>query len=574
MSTCRRRLIGLASPLFLFVLLGCSSRPPESTPPAESEAKADGPDWFVDITERSGVRFHHDAGAIEKHLMPQIVGSGCAVHDFDGDSRVDLLLLNNGGPGSPHRNAVYRQRSDGTFEDVSRGSGLEFSDYCMGVAIADVDRDGRPDILITAYLRTRLFRNLGGMKFEDISEAAGIRNAQWGSSAAFLDYDKDGHQDAFVLNYVAYDPSWECRSKTKTLDYCSPSNFAGTSARLFRNLGPSPDGVIRFEDVSLRTRISDVPGPGLGVAVADLDGNGWPDIFVANDGKPNRLWMNRGDGTFKDESVSRGVALTNMGEAFAGMGVALGDFNNDRLPDLYVTHLGVETNTLWLQDRRGYFQDRTHRSGLASSKWRGTGFGVVTEDFDRDGFLDLAVANGRVKRESDALGPDHWSPYAERHQVFRNLGNGQFKDLSANIRSICGMPSVGRGLASGDFDNDGAQDLLLTTAGGEARLYRNVCPESGHWLGVHAIDPALNGPSLGAVVDLKHGGRTQTRLVSTCLSYLSAGPASVHFGLGDSTAVESLIVAWPNGSRESFPVPGVDRYLRIEKGSGRPERTP
>ena len=568
-----RRLLSLlvtTSALCLGLALGCSvSAPNPDAAPAETP---DGPEWFEDATERLGVHFTHDPGPVDKHWMYQVVGSGCAIHDLDGDNRPDLVLLTNGGPDSKSTNRLFRQKPDGTFEDVSSGSGLDFTGWSMGIAIGDVDNDGLPDVLITQFERTRLFLNLGGMKFRDISEEAGIKNPLFGTSAAFLDFDRDGRLDLFVVNYVDYDRTWACRSVGGELDYCSPKTFPGTSSKLFRNLGAAGGKRVAFEDVSATSRIGDIPGPGLGLTVADFDGDGWPDVFVANDGQPNRLWMNKRNGTFADEAATRGVAFTQMGQVYAGMGVALGDIDNDGLQDLYVTHLTNETNTLWKQGPRGFFQDKSSEAGLFGTRWRGTGFGALMADFNLDGLQDIAIANGRVSRESPTtVKPGlsaHWSPYGERNQLLANAGNGQFQDVSMNSPALCGYHTVARGLACGDIDGDGAPDLLINAIGERARVLRNVVPNRGHWLAVRAIDPASKRPAIGAEIAVNASSVKRTRVLGSAQSYLSAGPATAEFGLGTAAAFDSIEVLWPDGRKESFPGGPADRAWELRKGSG------
>jgi hypothetical protein len=566
----RSRLLALLVLAFSLTALNCNGK----QPPAVEEEPA-GVEWFEDATTQSEIDFVHDCGPVDgKYFMPQIVGSGAALFDCDGDGRLDVYLLNNGGPnGAPNR--LFRQGKDRRFRDASAGSGLDFAGYNMGVAIGDVNNDGSPDVLVTQYGGIRLLLNDGKGVFRDTTERSGLSNPDWGASAAFLDYDRDGWLDLVVVNYVDYDRSHPCTSPNGAKDYCVPKVFAGRVSRLFRNRGGEGHPGC-FEDKTLTSGLGRVPGPGLGVVCADFDGDGWPDIFIANDGQPNRLWINQKNGTFKEEAGLRGVAYDNMGQAGAGMGVAHADFDGDGLADLFVTHLRGETNNLWTQGPAGLFQDRTGVRGLGNPRWRATGFGVAAADFDGDGWPDLVVANGGVARvaalsDAASLG-SHWSGYAERNQLFRNLGSGRFRDISTSSRVLCGMPNVARGLAVGDIDNDGALDVLLTTVGGRARLLRNVASDRGHWLSVRCLEPATKREACGAVVRVWVDGRPRwLGRADPGGSYLCSSDARAHFGLGTVTRIDSLEVWWPDGARESFPeATAVDREVTLHKGSGKP----
>ncbi|MFO0806886.1 MAG: CRTAC1 family protein [Gemmataceae bacterium] len=556
---------------FLLLLAACGCRndapPPAADPPPE---KADGPAWFEDITDRAGLNFVHDPGDVAKYLMYQCVGSGCAIVDLDGDGRPDLLLLSNAGPGANSTNRLYHQKADRTFEDVSAGSGLDFAGHNMGVAVGDLDNDGRPDLILTQVNGAKVLLNRGGMRFEDVTKQSGLQNPMWGTSVAIFDFDRDGRLDVFVANYVDYDPSWPCISATGAKDYCAPKVFHGTASKLFRNRGTNP---VTFEDATVSSRIGERAGPGLGVAVFDCDGDGWPDVFVANDGKPNHLWFNKRDGTFAEEAASRGAAMTALAQAFAGMGVALGDLDNDGLFDLYVTHLASETNTLWRQHPAGQFQEATAAWSLTATHWRGTGFGTLAADFNNDGWLDLAIANGRVAREpvpkkKPILAP-HWEPYGERNQIFANTSQRSFRDISLNTPAFCGYDTVARGLACGDVDGDGLLDLLVNAVGEKARLLKGVAPERGNWIAVRAIDPRLKRDAIGARIIVRCGETIRTRLIASSDSYLSAGPLVSHFGLGSSDRVDSFEVQWPDGSRESFQGVPAGQTIELLKGRGR-----
>lgn len=558
----------LASP---FGAVGC--RPATAPEAADQSGEADGPVWFEDVTDRVGLNFTHDPGPTGSYFMPQSMCSGCAVLDFDGDGLLDLYLLTYSGPESKSTNRLFRQSPDGRFRDVTEGSGLGVAGLSNGAAVGDVNNDGRPDILLTLYGSIKLFLNRGNGRFEDATAEVGLNNPVWGMSAAFLDYDRDGWLDLIVVNYVDYDPKKECPAPDGGLNYCGPNVFPSISSRLFRNRGLSTGSEktpeLQFEDVSFSSGIGRVPGPGLGVVCADFDGDGWPDIFVANDGEPNRLWMNRRNGTFVDEAVSRGVGYTMTGQAFAGMGAAVGDVDGDGLFDLYVTHLSHQTNTLWKQGPRGHFRDQSADTGLLGTRWRYTGFGTLMADFDLDGAVDLAVVNGRIIRGGQArnTGLGHWETYAERNQLFANDGRGRFRDISTANPAFSRW-NVARGLACADFDNDGAPDLLVTSVGDRARLFRNVAPNRGHWLKVRVTDPRLNRDAYGAEVRVRVGGREQVRLANPAESYLVSSSPLLLYGLGSSATYESIHVSWPDGSHEVFPGGPADQFVQLRKGEG------
>jgi hypothetical protein len=556
--------------------LGCHS----SAWNSEREEPAP-PAWFQEITEKAGLRFTHDPGPFGEYLMPQIMGSGSALFDFNNDDRLDIYLLQNGGP-KGQKNRLYQQMPDGTFHDVSEGSGLDIAGYNMGVAVGDVNNDGWPDVLVTAYKEVRLFLNNGNGTFTDITTESGLHDPLWSTSAAFFDHDRDGWLDIVVVNYLEYDPSHRCNDPNSGLpDYCFPKAFRGTAACLFRNLGPQRKGTgktVRFQDVTKQSGLDQKPSLGLGVVCADFNGDGWPDILAANDGKPNHLWINQRDGAFQEEAGPRGIAYNGLGMSQANMGIAVGDIDGDCLFDIFITHVTDETNTLWRQGPRGSFRDRTATAGLAAPRWRATGFGTVLADFNHDGALDLAIVNGRVSRRPDgkAEGVDpNWGPYVERNQLFANDGSGRFRELSAT--DPFGKPwAVSRGLATGDIDNDGALDLLVTTIAGPARLYRNVAPKQGHWLVVRVLDPALHRDAYGAVITVQAGGRRWQGILNPGYSYLSSNDARVHFGLDAVDRVDSIQVKWPDGdsTEEIFPGGAMDRFVVLRRGEGKTAAKP
>jgi hypothetical protein len=577
-------LVGVGCAVYFFLLKPGTSRP--QRPP---DRQAPGPAWFADVTDQAGLRFVHDAGPdpqeTRNYFMPQLMGSGAALFDFTPDGRIKYLYLLQNGGAKGARNRLYRQLPGGRFKDVSAGSGLDIAGYNMGVAVGDVNNDGLPDVLVTQYQGARLFLNNGDGTFTDVTREAGLHNPGWGCSAAFFDYNRDGWLDLVIANYVAYDPTVRCTDAKKRPDYCGPNKFPGQGARLFRNQGGSNNGftlvwrgllplvVPRFRDVTKTSGLGAAKGRGLGVVCADFDGDGWPDMLVANDGEPNHLWINQQNGTFTEEAVPRGLAVNRLGTSEANMGIALGDVTGSGRFDVFITHVTEETNTLWRQKSRGLFQDQTARLGLVTTtQWRGTGFGTVLGDFDQDGGLDLAVVNGRVVRPHhlpSALGP-RWSAYAERNQLLANDGPWGFRDISLDNPALCGTPNVARGLAYGDIDGDGALDLLVTTAGGKARLYRNVVPRRGHWLLIRAVDPRLGGrDAYGAEVRVRAGEQRWLRLVNPASSYLCSNDVRAHFGLGAAARVDEIEVRWPDGLVEVFPGCKADRRIVLARGAGK-----
>jgi enediyne biosynthesis protein E4 len=564
----------LLSFVIVALLLGCQ-RPDTSL---QLDAAAD-LSWFEEVSEQRGVQFVHDAGPIGSYFLPQVIGSGAALFDFNNDGLLDIYLLQNGGPKSSSTNRLYRQLAEGRFEDVSRGSGLDIAGNNMGVAVGDVNNDGWADVLVTQYGGLKLFLNRGNGTFTEVSTEAGLDSPLWGTSACFLDYDRDGWLDLVVTNYVDYDPTWRCDDTLGKRDYCHPNSYPGSVTRLYHNLGGAgaSSGRVRFEDVTLPAGLGRLPGPGLGVVSADFDGDGWPDILVANDAKPNRLWINQHDGTFKEEGLLRGLALNGMGQPQGNMGIALGDVRSDGssrgLFDVFITHLTEETHTLYVQGPSGFYTDGTAAAGLTRSGWRGTGFGTVLADFDQDGYPDLALVNGRVSRRSASAEPGRasfWDDYRERNQLFANQGNGQFRDISLPNNALCGTPRVSRGLAYGDVNNDGAIDVLVTTIGERAGLYLNVVPARGHWLLVRALDPRLRRDAYGATVTVRCGSRRWSGLVHAGGSYLCSNDPRVHFGLGHREAVDELRVRWPDGAEELFPGRPADQIVTLRKGEGQP----
>lgn len=546
---------------------GCG---PESGRAPEHSDSGRPRDWFADVTARTGVAFVHRAGT--NYFMPDQVGSGVVVFDFNRDERLDLYLVQNGGGAA---NQLFEQRPEGTFQDVSAGSGLEVVGRGMGAIAGDVNNDGWPDVVVTEYGATRLFRNLGTGKFQEITRESGIDNPRWAAPASFIDFDRDGWLDLVVGNYVDYDPTQVCTDVQGRQDFCAPGAFRATATRIWRNRTGKAGAVPRFEECTEASGLARVPGVALGLVCADFDGDHWPDIFCSDDGRPNRLFMNHRDGSFSEEGIARGVALNAMGRTAANMGVAFGDMDGDGLPDLFVTHLAEEFHSLFRQDRPGLFSDSVAQAGLQDGEWRGTGFGTVTADLDRDGKVDLVFVNGLVRRAVPGQRPvlpgvsEWWGRYAQRPQVYSSDGTGRFRDRSAECAELCGLSAVGRSLALGDLDRDGAPDLVVGNAGGPLRILRGTPPGTGYWLSLRLVDPSKGGRDMiGAEVRFRSGNRLGWGLIQPATSYLSSHEPAIHLTFEDA-GIQSLTVRWPDGGMEEFSIPGLNRRVTLSKGEGK-----
>ncbi len=498
------------------------------------------------------------------YSLPEIMGGGIALFDYDDDGDLDLLQIRFPRPGEPDLaapNRLLQQQVDGTFVDVTRAAGLGDPGYGQGVAVGDADNDGDLDVYVTNFGPDAFYLNNGDGTFTDATALHGFSEDRWSTSAAFLDYDRDGDLDLFVAHYVDFDPEVSCVGLNLSPDYCGPSAYEGTIDKIYRN-----DGT--FIDVTTTVGITK-PGKGLGVVVADFTKDGRVDIYVANDGEPNHLWVNR-EGTFVDEAVERGVAYNRNGTAEASMGIAAGDVNADGRFDLFMTHLRNETNTLYVATEHSIFLEKSDASGLGFESAEFTGFGCGFFDFDNDTDLDLALVNGGVTRGPLTQGAavrDYWSYYAEPNHLYENDGSGHFRDVGSHGGTFASNLEVSRGLAFGDIDRDGDVDLVVGNIGGPPRIFRNNADLSNHhWLAVRALTHGRD--AIGARLTLASGEKRLVRLVSPAQSYLSSSDPRVHFGLGADDRAGRIEVVWPDGSEEHFEVAAIDRELTVVKGHG------
>ena len=524
-----------------------------------------------DVTAELGVDFVHSTGSEGSYPMPAIMGGGLAVFDHDGDDDLDLYFVQGGdrfdprGGGSGIGNALFRQQEDGTFAEVAGAAGAGDRGYGMGAAVGDVDGDGDLDLFVSNHGPDVLLRNDGGV-FTDVTREAGVGDPGWSASAAFLDYDRDGRLDLYVTRYVDLDPDRECALEGGRLDYCGPAQFPGVRDLLYHNEG---DG--RFREVGREAGIAATELRGLGVIASDFDGDGWVDLYVANDSDPNNLWLNQGDGTFVDDAVLLGAAYNRFGVGEAGMGIGYGDADRDGDLDLFVTHLIEETNTYYENLGEQGFEDRTASVGLGVPSVPFTGFGTALADLDLDGDLDVPVVQGAVKHRPTALAERSgwfWNDYAEPNLLFLNLGGGRFAEADGGAFSE--PVEISRGLYPADLDRDGDLDLVVTNIEGPARIYRNPTRSGGSgpsWLEVRPLDES-GREALSARVTLLAAG---DRLVGEALpagSYLAGGHARAHFGLGERQQIDAVEIRWPDGQVERFSGGAVNRVLVLRRGEG------
>jgi enediyne biosynthesis protein E4 len=507
---------------------------------------------LTDVTSTAGIQFHHNSGAYGGKLLPETLGSGCAFLDYDGDGWQDILLINGmDWPGHKRERStlkLYRNNRNGTFTDVTHAAGLDLEMYGMGVAVGDYNNDGFPDILITCVGQNRLFRNTGKGTFVDVTAKSGLGGRQaLSTSALWFDFDRDGRLDLFVCNYVRWSPEHDvfCSLDGKHKSYCTPEAYRGETCWLFHNRG---DGT--FEDITAKSGVFDSSSKSLGVAMFDYDRDGWPDLLVANDTQPNKLYRNQHDGTFKDVAMEAGVALSPDGKARAGMGVDTGDFTNSGAQGLAITNFDNEMTGLYRVSGSGSFEDVATQAGIGLPTKNSLGFGCTFFDVNLDGYLDLAIANGHIDETVRNIRGN--VGYAQPPQLFLNNGKGSFYDVAAEIGNGFAQAKVGRGLAYADFDRDGDLDLLITTNNGPAYLYRNDLSSGNRSIRFHLVGTKSNHDAIGATVRIEYAGNSQSRMVKSGSSYLSQSELPVTFGLGSRDQIDWVILQWPSGASEEY----------------------
>jgi enediyne biosynthesis protein E4 len=534
---------------------------------------------FEEVAVKVGLKFQHYNGMTGKFFLPEIMGAGGALFDFDNDGDLDVFLVQGStfeaaeqatktlfpwsGTGKPQsrlfrNDLVASKGSRLAFSDVTETSTIVSKGYGMGVAVGDINNDGWNDLYLTNLGSNQMLLNKGNGTFADVTRESGTDDTRWSTSASFFDYDRDGWLDLMVVNYAEFSTtnSPTCYANTSAKDYCTPRVFRAPGNRLFHNEGNG-----KFADVTGAAGIDKEFGHGLGVVSADFDDNGWPDIYVANDGDPNQLWLNQKDGTFKNEALLAGAAVNRDGKAEAGMGVDAGDFDGNGTDDIFITHLMDETNTLFTNLGNSLFEDRTRETGLGMPGRRFTGFGTLFFDYDNDGWLDLLVVNGAVQLLPELIRKGDPFPLGQPKQLFRNTGQGGFVEVVNQAGPNFQLLEVSRGAAFGDIDNDGDTDVMVTNNNGPVRLLLNTSVNRNQWLGLHLVGKGGGRDMFGTKAEIVMSNkRILRRRVRTDGSYLSANDARVLVGLGNGAHVDVVRLSWPDGSVSEWRNPPLNRY--------------
>ena len=522
---------------------------------------------FRDITVQAGIHFVHNNGAFGKKYLPETMGPGCAFIDYDNDGWPDILLVNGenwpGRQGPVSTLKLYHNNHDGTFTDVTRKAGLAGPMFGMGVAVGDYDNDGFDDLFITALGQSHLFHNNGNGTFTDVTKSAGLWGPnEFSTGAAWVDYDRDGKLDLVVANYVQWSVPGDlyCTLDGAHKSYCTPESYKGSSARLWHNLGGG-----KFEDATQKANFYDPTSKSLGVAILDYNGDGWPDILLANDTQPNKLYLNKRDGTFEEKAVSAGIAFSEDGVARAGMGVDTGDYDRSGHPSIIITNFANQMLSLYHNEGNGLFVDEAPRSDVGRATLVTLGFGCFFFDYDNDGWLDIFVADGHIEDQIERV--QKRVSYAEPPHLFRNLGGGKFQEVTESLGAAFASPKVARGAAYADIDNDGALDILVSTNGGRAYLFHNE-GATNHSLRIKLLGTRSNRDGIGAVVRVGNAKDQQWQMLRSGSSYLSQSELVLTFGLGNQPKADSLEVQWPSGQVDKLSNINADQTVTIQEAKG------
>lgn len=536
---------------------------------AQTPASAKGPAEFRDVTAAAGIKFVHNNGAFGKKYLPETVGPGVAFIDYDNDGWPDIFLVNGmDWPGHATKHTtpkLYHNNHDGTFTDVTHKAGLDVEMFGLGVTVGDYDNDGYDDLFVTAYGQSHLFHNNGNGTFTDVTQKAGFAGVkEFSTSAAWVDYDKDGKLDLVVGNYVQWSPEADlyCTMDGKSKSYCTPESYKGASIRLWHNNGNGT-----FSDVTKQAGLYEPTSKTLGIAILDFDNDGWPDILLSNDTQPNKLYRNNGNGTFTEKAVVAGVAFSEDGVARAGMGVDTADYDRSGNTSLMITNFSNQMISLYHNEGRGLFVDEAPRSEVGRASLLTLGFGCFFFDYDLDGWPDILVVNGHIDPDIQKVQAN--VKYAEPPHLFRNLGKGKFAEVTKTAGAAFAAPRVGRSVAYADIYNNGRLDILMSTNGGPASLFKNeAVGAANHSLRIKLVGTKSNRDGIGAVVRVTTADGTQTQMLRSGSSYLSASELVLTFGVGQQTKADSIEIRWPSSQMDKLGATNAGQTITVTEGKG------